>query len=443
MTQISSLSPRSPYGVKDQAEPLPAATGNQPDPWPGLFVSPRAPIAALVTRAIMRSTAKRLPVRICLADGSRMGRGGAGSPQMSIHRPDAFFNRVGADLRVGFGESYMAGDWSAAPGTDLADLLTPFAAQMASLVPRPLQRLRRLVDKQMPAAEVNTHDGARRNVQRHYDLSNDLFGKFLDESMSYSSAWFGEDQADEDTLHRAQMRKIEGILDYARVGQGTRVLEIGTGWGALAIAAARRGARVVTVTISREQLELAASRIAEAGVRDRIDLRLQDYRDVSGQFDAVVSVEMIEAVGEEYWPVYFTKIDEVLAPGGRVALQTITMSHDRLLKTRRSYGWVHKYIFPGGLIPSLQAIEDTLARHTRLRVAERRELRWHYAETLRQWRARFLANWSNTAALGFDETFKRMWEFYLAYSEAGFRSGYLGVSQLAMVEPPAALPTGA
>ncbi len=457
MTQISSMSPRTrsartqrsstqgptTQGPTTQGPPampsiqVPGPSSELQERWPGLFEPPRAPLAARVARAIMRSTGERLPVQVRLADGKVIGAGGPESPQMCIHRPDAFFHRVGADLRVGFGEAYMVGDWAPGPGTDLADLLTPFAKEMASLVPRPLQRLRRLVDKRMPVGEVNTHDGARRNIQRHYDLSNELFAKFLDESMSYSSAWFGEGPPDATDLHQAQIRKIEGILDYARVGHGSRVLEIGTGWGALAIAAARRGAHVVTVTLSGEQLAFAERRIKEAGLRDRIDVRLQDYRDVSGQFDAVVSVEMIEAVGEEYWPTYFAKIDQVLAPGGRVAIQAITMSHERLLRTRRSYGWVHKYIFPGGLIPSLQAIEETLARHTRLRVAERRELGWHYAETLRQWRTRFLANWGNADDLGFDEVFKRMWEFYLAYSEAGFRSGYLGVSQLAMVEPPA------
>ena len=166
------------------------------------------------------------------------------------------------------------------------------------------------------------------------------------------------------TSRRAQLRKIDGILDYADVREGTRVLEIGTGWGALAIRAAQRGAQVTTVTISQEQLDLATKRVAEAGVADRVDLRLQDYREVEGEFDAIVSVEMVEAVGEEYWPTYFASIDRLLAPGGRVSIQAITMAHNRMLATRRSFGWIQKYIFPGGLIPSLQAIDETLAAHT-------------------------------------------------------------------------------
>ena len=194
---------------------------------------------------------------------------------------------------------------------------------------------------------------------------------------------------------------------------------------------------MTTVTISQAQLDLATKRVAEAGVSDRVDLRLQDYREVEGEFDAVVSVEMIEAVGEEYWPTYFAAIDRLLAPGGKVSIQAITMAHERMLATRRSFGWIQKYIFPGGLIPSLQAIDETLAAHTSLRVSQRRELGPHYARTLRLWRDRFTQEWPAIHAQGFDETFRRMWEFYLAYCEAGFRTGYLGVSQLQLTRTPA------
>jgi cyclopropane-fatty-acyl-phospholipid synthase len=167
-----------------------------------------------------------------------------------------------------------------------------------------------------------------------------------------------------------------------------------------------------------------------------VDLRLQDYREVEGEFDAIVSVEMVEAVGEEYWPTYFASIDRLLAPGGRVSIQAITMAHNRMLATRRSFGWIQKYIFPGGLIPSLQAIDETLAAHTSLAVSQRRELGPHYARTLHLWRNRFDENWPQIHAQGFDETFRRMWEFYLAYCEAGFRTGYLGVSQLQISRRP-------
>jgi cyclopropane-fatty-acyl-phospholipid synthase len=222
----------------------------------------------------------------------------------------------------------------------------------------------------------------------------------------------------------------------ARVREGMHVLEIGSGWGALAIRAARdRGARVTTLTLSTEQQALARRRAEDAGVGHLVDVRLQDYRDARGQYDAVVSVEMIEAVGEKFWATYFTALDTLLKPGGRVGLQSITMPHDRMMASRRAYTWIHKYVFPGGIIPSIRSIEQNLDAHTRLSVVERRDLGPHYAHTLKLWRERFLANWDSLDG-SFDETFQRMWEFYLAYCEAGFRVGYLGVSQLGLARDP-------
>jgi cyclopropane-fatty-acyl-phospholipid synthase len=212
------------------------------------------------------------------------------------------------------------------------------------------------------------------------------------------------------------------------------VLEIGTGWGALAIRAAERGATVTSLTISAEQRKLALDRVRDAGLHDRVTVELRDYREEHGQYDAVVSVEMIEAVGAEYWPDYFSMLDRVLAPGGRVGLQAITMPHDRMIASKATYSWIHKYIFPGGLIPSVRSIEESVRDHTRLRIVEMRSFGHDYAETLRRWRDTFLTRWDQVEQLGFDDTFRRMWEFYLAYSEAGFRVGYLGVQQFAMAE---------
>ncbi|MGH8921687.1 MAG: class I SAM-dependent methyltransferase, partial [Actinomycetes bacterium] len=283
------------------------------------------------------------------------------------------------------------------------------------------------------AEESNSVEGSRENIHRHYDLSNDLFATFLDETMSYSSAWFAPGSGDgPDDLADAQRRKIDGILDQAGVRSGQHVLEIGTGWGGLAIRAAQRGARVTTLTISAEQAKLAQERIAAAGVADRVQVLLRDYREARGSYDAVVSVEMIEAVGMEYWPTFFAALDRLLKPGGSVGLQAITMPHDRMLAARSDYSWIHKYVFPGGLIPSVEAIESNVAQHTGLRVAERRSIGPDYARTLAHWRTTFLSRWSEVAALGFDDTFRRMWEFYLAYSEAGFRVGYLDVQQFAL-----------
>jgi cyclopropane-fatty-acyl-phospholipid synthase len=353
---------------------------------------------------------------------------------MEVRDPSAFFARVGAGGLIGFGESYMAGEWDCA---DLTGLLTVFAANVADLVPTPLQRLRRLAVRRQPAADEQTKAGARRNIGRHYDLSNEFFALFLDETMTYSSALFetaadGSPVAADRLLGQAQRRKIDRLLDQARVGPGSRLLEIGTGWGELAIQAAQRGAVVRTVTISARQHELAARRVAEAGLTDRVSVELRDYRDVSGAYDAICSVEMIEAVGDRYWDTYFATLDQLLAPGGRVALQSITMGHDRMMASRRTYTWILKYIFPGGLIPSVTAIEDSLGRNTGLRVAERFDFGPHYANTLQIWRDRFDARRDEVGALDFDDVFIRMWQFYLCYAEAGFRSGYLNVSQLTL-----------
>ena len=400
--------------------------------WPGLATPPSAPAHARVAELIFRRAVAPLPVRVVLPDGRVLGAGGKDAPVMNLVRPRAFFSRLGADAKIGFGESYMTGDWTTGPDTDLADLLAPFAGRMASLVHPLLQRLRHVVERTQPAHEENSPENSRTNISRHYDLSNQLFEQFLDETMTYSSAWFEPG----DSLADAQRRKMDGVLDLARVRAGMHVLEIGSGWGGLAIRAAReRGARVTTLTLSTEQQALARQRAEEAGVGHLVDVRLQDYRDATGQFDAIVSVEMLEAVGEAYWPTYFATLDTLLAPGGRAGLQAITMAHDRLMATRRSYTWIHKYVFPGGIIPSIRSISDNLAAHTRLSIVERRDLGPHYAHTLALWREQFLGNWEALSG-SFDDTFRRMWEFYLAYCEAGFRVGYLGVSQLGLARPP-------
>jgi cyclopropane-fatty-acyl-phospholipid synthase len=397
-------------------------------------------LRAALARSVLRAVVRRVPVDVRLPDGTLLSGGDRAPlgdrPVLELVRPDALHRRLSVQPKIGIGEGYMAGDWRAADGTDLAAVLLPFAERLTTAVPPGLARLRRLVDRPLPGTQLNSLTGSRRNVEAHYDLSNDLFAAFLDETMTYSSAIFDETRpfAGQD-LAAAQLRKVEAILDLAGVGAGSRVLEIGTGWGTLAIEAARRGARVTTVTLSAEQAALARDRVAAAGLGDLVEVRLQDYREVAGRFDAVVSVEMIEAVGEEYWPTYFAALDRLLAPGGTAAIQAIVMAHDRYLATRHSYGWIQKHIFPGGLIPSLQAISNVTRRHTDLRVDRVHTFGRHYAETLRRWRRGFEQSWPHIAALGFDETFRRKWEFYLAYSEAGFDSDYLDVAQLRLVRP--------
>ena len=418
--------------------------------WPGLFDPPHALVHGAIARRLVHAAVKSLPLTLRFPDGSRWGTGG---PTLQVIRPGAFFSRLGTDGLIGLGEAFMTGEittggWPATGpdavdprqanlATDeLAEVLTVLAHRVSVLVPRPLQKLRRMWQARQPDVEDNTPDGARENIHRHYDLSNDLFEVFLDPTMTYSSAWYEPG----DDLPSAQLRKIDGVLDLARVQPGQHVLEIGSGWGGLAIRAAReRGARVTTLTLSDQQQELARKRIAAAGLSDRIEVRLEDYRVHAaahpGEYDAVVSVEMIEAVGERYWPDYFAAVDRVLGPGGRMGLQAITLSHQRLLATRNSYTWVHKYVFPGGQLPSLTAIDQVLSSATSLQVVESRRLGPSYVPTLAAWRHRFNENLDRVAELGFDQTFVRMWNFYLAYSQAGFAARYLDDWQLGLSRP--------
>jgi cyclopropane-fatty-acyl-phospholipid synthase len=413
--------------------------------WPDVATAPGPSARAAIARGLFTTGVAKLPLRVRFPDERMIGAGGPAAPIMVLHRPRDFFRRLGASGLIGFGESYMAGDWDSA---DLTGVLTVFAANVGDLVPPWQQRLRQLAVRRHPSDDQQTREGARRNIGRHYDLSNELFALFLDETMTYSAAVFGtgpdgapvapDPEPDPDPIAAASMlaaaqhRKIDLLLDRAGVGPGCRVLEVGTGWGELALRAARRGASVVTITISAEQQALAVRRVAEAGLASQISVQLRDYRDIDGKFDAICSVEMLEAVGERYWDAYFTALDAHLAPGGRVGLQTITMGHERMLATRRTYTWIHKYIFPGGLLPSVTAIENSLARSTRLRITARDDFGAHYAETLKIWRDRFSAYSGEVERLGFDEVFRRMWSFYLSYSEAGFRAGYIDVSQLTL-----------
>lgn len=394
--------------------------------WPGLANPPHSPLRAAAAKLLFTNAVRRLPIQVALPGGAVIGGGGPDAPRMVVARPSDFFHRLGVDGTIGLGEAFMTGDWD----TDaLVGVLTPFAARMSALVPRPLRALRQWAGHRKPDRERNTVDGARENIHRHYDLSNELFALFLDDTMTYSCAWFAPDS---DDLTAAQLRKVDAILDHAGVRDGTRLLEIGTGWGTLAIRAAQRGARVTSLTISAEQKRLADERVQRAGVADRVDVVLRDYRHETGTYDAVASVEMIEAVGHQYWPDYFGAVDRLLRPGGRFALQAITMPHDQMLAIRHSQGWPHKYIFPGGELLSIPEIEHQVARHTGMRITDRRPLGADYARTLSMWRDRFLDRWSDVANLGFDDVFRRMWVFYLSYFEAGFRADYLNVWQLRM-----------
>ena len=434
----------------------------------------RTVVSAVIARRLFTAAIRRLDVTVEEAANSRgVGRiFGRGGPRMVIHRPDEFYARVGRDGLIGFGEAYLTGAWDT---DDLASFLTIPAARIATLVPEPLQRARAFVTHRTPGHQRSTEDNSQANISHHYDLSNELFALFLDETLSYSSALFptslvagphsatatatatgatelvasppeGTDIVVDPAglLHHrdfaeAQGHKIERLLDEAGVTTGTRVLEIGTGWGELAIRAARRGASVHSITLSVEQLELAEQRVADAGFSELVRIELRDYRalaepEFAAAYDAIVSVEMIEAVGHEFWGTYFQTIDHALAPGGRLAIQAITMPHDRMLATQGTQTWINKYVFPGGFLPSVRVIDEITAEQTALKRTNLLDFGTHYAETLRRWDERFLSQREAVLALGFDDLFMRMWHFYLEYSRAGFASGYINVQQLTFVK---------
>ena len=392
--------------------------------WPDVAVVPRNPVRARVARRLFERVVRELPLHVVLPDGQVLGAGGLTGPVMNLVRPADFYARGAATGLVGFGEAYMAGDWEA---DDVTDVLTVFASRMSTLVPPRLQRLRDVALLRHPSSDSNAKHNARSNIARHYDLSNDLFALFLDPTMTYSSALFDSPS----TLEQAQVRTVDRLLDAVGVTAGTELLEIGTGWGELALRAAGRGARVRSLTLSEEQRSYALQRVAAAGLTGQVTVDLCDYRDSGGSYDAVVSVEMIEAVGFDYWPEYFAVLARSLRPGGRVGLQAITMPHDRMMASRDTFTWIHKYVFPGGLIPSVEVIHER-AGSAGLRVTDDLAFGKDYARTLNLWHARFEGSAAQVGELGFDDVFRRMWSLYLAYSEAGFRSGYLDVHQLVL-----------
>ncbi|MBI3517087.1 MAG: class I SAM-dependent methyltransferase [Proteobacteria bacterium] len=325
---------------------------------------------------------------------------------------------------LAFGDAYVDGDWDS---PDVAALLTyflqnePFFGLEGSWWLRLLQRaLHRLRD--------NSLRRARDNVAAHYDLGNAFYAGWLDPSMTYSSAVFEPPDCD---LEAAQHNKYRRMAELADIRPGQRVLEIGCGWGGFAEYAAQRGATVVGLTLSQAQRDYAQARIARAGLADRVEIRLQDYRDVAGPFDRVVSIEMIEAVGEAYWPAYFDTLRDVLAPGGRVALQAILIEDARWAIYRSSPDFIQRYVFPGGMLPTPSHLRREVAR-TGLRWLDDQGYGADYVRTLRLWRDRFETMWPEIAPLGFDERFRRLWRYYLCYCEAGFAFGSIDVRQIAL-----------
>ena len=356
---------------------------------------------------------------------------GAAPLELRVH--DAgFYRALAGGGSVGAAEAYMDGDWDCDDLVGLVQLLVR-NRDLLDAMERGPARLGGLAMRSWNALRRNTRDGARRNIAAHYDLGNDFFRLFLSEDMMYSSALYA---GEEDTLDAASTRKLDRICEKLRLSPDDHVLEIGTGWGGFALHAARtRGCRVTTTTISREQHALATQRIADAGVQDHVTVLLSDYRDLEGTFDKLVSIEMIEAIGPQYLDTYFATLGRLLKPDGLALVQAITIEDHRYAQAVRSVDFIKRFIFPGSFIPSIHAMLAAKTRASDLALVHLEDFGLSYARTLRDWRQRFLARREDVRAQGFDERFLRMWEFYLAYCEGGFRERSIGVAHLLLAKP--------
>ena len=373
---------------------------------------------------------------LALTDGDRTehyGRPGGLSAAVRVHDP-RFYGEIAFGGSIGAGEAYMQGYWSVDDLTLVMRILLQNRGVLDGMetgfarITAPLQRALHWTAR-------NTRAGSQRNIAAHYDLGNEFFRLFLDPTLMYSSAVF--ERADM-TLEEASVAKLDRICRKLGLQPGDHVLEIGTGWGGFALHAARRyGCRITTTTISRQQYALACERVNAAGLADRITILLQDYRDLSGLYDKLVSIEMIEAVGYRYYDTYFRKCGELLKPDGLMLLQAITIADQRFAAARDSVDFIQRHIFPGSCIPSVTVMADTIARVTDMRVFHLEDIGPHYAITLKRWRENLLANLREVRALGYDEAFIRMWEFYLCYCEGGFDERVIGDVQMLMVKPDA------
>lgn len=398
-----------------------------------VHVAPKTTIDRFAARTVFSALTnfRQGCLQIALPDGSLLRFGLPHHPlcaRVSVH-DWRLFRRLLWEQDIGAGETYAEGWWD----TDNLPALCRMFVRFHNLWNshswfRPFMRARNFVAWKL---QRNTRSRARKNISYHYDLSNELYATFLDDTLTYSCGVFPSPQS---TLAEAQRAKLDFVCQQLELQPGQRVLEIGCGWGSFAIHAARHyGVSVHGITLSRQQLELARDRVAAAGLGNAIALELRDYRDLTGTYDHIVSIEMFEAVGHEYYRQYFRTVDHCLRRGGRFFLQTITIPDQRYDRYRREFDFIKKHVFPGGVLASLERILRTTKHCTHLRLLAMRDIGPHYATTLRHWRTRFLHQLDRLQELGFDRRFCRLWEFYLASCEAAFTERHIGDAQLLFV----------
>ena len=412
--------------------------------------SPRH-LAGSVKPSVLDGVARRIVLRqlerleagtVRLTDGPeelRFGSGGADAPVAHIQvRDPRFYSEIAFGGSIGGGEAYMHGFWSCDDLVALVQILLQNREVLdgmetgAASFTQPLQKLFHWVNR-------NSHEGARRNISAHYDLGNEFFALWLDETMMYSSAIF---EHEETSLHEAQLARMKHICDRLQLTAEDHLVEIGTGWGGLALYAAENyGCRVTTTTISKEQHDKAKERIATAGLQDRITLLFEDFRNLEGQFDKLVSIEMIEAIDHDLFDMYFSKCSDLLKPEGAMLIQAITIADQRYDEYRKSIDFIQRYIFPGGGLPSSSVMTGSVARNTDMRLLGLEDIGLHYATTLNCWRENFFASLPEVRQQGFSDTFIRMWEYYLCYCEGAFLERAISDVQILFAKPSCKLET--